>query len=347
MKSLSRVLIDGPAWIGDMVMAQTLFKLLKQRHPQASLDVLAPAWTQPLLERMPEVARAIALPFNHGELQLRQRYKFAKTLREHGYDQAILLRNSLKSALIPYWAQIKHRTGWLGELRYGLVNDWRRLNKNTHPSMAERFMALALEEGATLPTSYAFPRLEVSAEQVQTALYQHGLQRSRPILALCAGAEYGPAKRWPAEYFAEIANAKMQAGWQVWLFGSEKDKSITRKINLLCDEHCVDLAGKTSLAQAIDLLSLAQVVVTNDSGLMHIAAALGCVVIALYGSSSPEFTPPLAEKVSKLSLNLACSPCFQRECPLGHLNCLQNLRPLQVLQAIDSHLSQCAAAVPI
>lgn len=340
MDNPEKILIDGPAWIGDMVMAQSLFKLLKANYPNATLDVLAPSWTNPILARMPEINRAIELPFDHGELQIRKRHEFAKTLCRESYDWAILLRNSFKSALIPYWAQIKHRTGWIGEMRYGLLTDWRKLNKKAYPLMIERFMALAVAEGATLPMPYPRPSLQINPQDVEAALAAHQLNANEPVLILCPAAEYGPAKRWPAEYFAEVANAKIKDGWQVWLFGSRKDKDITQKINLLCDQSCKDLAGETSLAQAIDLMSLARAVVTNDSGLMHIAAALDRNIIAIYGSSSPGFTPPLTKNATKLSLKLDCSPCFQRECPLVHLDCLRKLRPRQVLRAIDEKLKQ-------
>ncbi len=335
MYSPSKILIDGPAWIGDMVMAQALFKLLKQQYPNAQIDVLAPAWTKPLLDRMPEVTEALVLPFGHGELQLARRYQLGRSLRAKGYDWAILLRNSFKSGLIPYWARIKLRTGWLGEMRYPLLNDWRKLDKKRHPLMVQRFMALAYKENEALPRDYPFPQLVVSPTSINNTLQSLGLEKpTAPILALCPGAEFGPAKRWPEEYFAEVANEKIKDGWQVWLFGSKKDKPITDKINTLCDHSCVDLAGQTQLTEVIDLLALARVVVTNDSGLMHIAAALGRTIIVMYGSSSAKFTPPLTRNVKKLSLDLECSPCFKRECPLGHMKCLIDLPPSRVLQAI-------------
>jgi len=331
----TKILIDGPAWIGDMIMAQTLFKLLKQRDPTCQIDVLAPVWTKPLLERMPEVSESVILPFKHKEFRIVERYQIAKSLREKNYKWALVLRNSFKSALIPYWANIPKRTGWIGECRFGLLNDWRKLDEARYPLMIERFMALALEPRAELPKHPALPKLIVSAESVQRTLANKQLNKpNQPVLALCPGAEFGVAKRWPLEYFAEVAKAKLKQGWAVWLFGSGKDKIITDAINVLCDHRCVNLAGKTELTEAIDLLSLTSMVVTNDSGLMHVSAALDRPLIVLYGSSSPKFTPPLAHRIKILSLNLSCSPCFKRECPLVHMNCLKNLAPASVLAAI-------------
>ncbi len=323
-----------------MVMAQSLFRLIKQCHPSVRIDVLAPAWTLALLSRMPEVHEALDLPFKHGQLKLMVRYRLAHSLRERGYDQAIVLPNSLKSALIPFWAKIPVRTGYVGEWRWGLLNDARHLDKSRLPMTVQRFVALGVHAGAALPAEFPRPSLAVTESGVEMALARLGLERpAAPLLALCSGAEFGSSKRWPAEYYAEVAKAKLAQGWQVWLFGSEKDAGITARLRSLAGMQCVDLAARTTLAEAIDLLSLADLVVSNDSGLMHVAAALGRKLVAIYGSSDPGLTPPLSGSAKILSLRLPCSPCFKRECPLGHTNCLRELKPDQVLQAIE----QCAS----
>lgn len=333
--SYPKILIIGPAWVGDMVMAQTLFILIKQQNPHASIDVLAPAWSEPLLARMPEVRQSLVLPFKHGELKLRERYQLAKKLRDNHYDLAFVLPNSFKSALIPFWAKIPQRTGWRGEMRWGLLNDIRYLNKQKLPLMIERFMALALPPLTTLSKPYPKPVLRISENERSLALAKHQLSLTgKPILALCPGAEFGPAKRWPAEYYAEVARTKLAEGWQVWIFGSPKDQQEAIIIQQETQNACVDLTGKTTLAEAIDLLSLANLVITNDSGLMHIAAALERPLVVLYGSSDPRFTPPLSERVKILSLQLSCSPCFERTCPLKHQRCLRDLHTPMVLQAI-------------
>ena len=332
------ILVIGPSWVGDMVMAQTLFKILKSRYPGSEIDVLAPAWSEPLLARMPEVNRALTLPAGHGELKLGLRYRLGRALRKEGYGQAIVLPNSLKSALLPFFAGIPRRTGWRGEMRYGLLNDIRTLDKTRYPLMVERFAALACDRDEQLPPALPWPRLETSAEGRDTALRKHGLSTDRPVLALCPGAEFGPSKRWPEGHYRAVAEAKIADGWQVWVFGSANDKAVA---DAICHGlpragagHCRVLAGETTLAEAIDLMALAACVVSNDSGLMHIAAALDRPLVAVYGSTSPAFTPPLGERVATLSIPVECGPCFQRECPLGHLKCLVGVEPRRVLDAI-------------
>ena len=319
-----------------MVLAQSLFKILRQRHPQSRLDVLAPAWTHPLLSRMPEVNEAIAAPFAHGRFDLGVRLALGRALRARRYDHAIVLPNSWKSALVPWAARIPRRTGFTGELRYGLLNDTRRLDPEKWPRTVDRFVALGLEAGATLP-EIPHPLLQTDTANAHAALTRLNHKPPKaPVLVLCPGAEYGPAKRWPAEYFAEVANAKLAQGWEVWLLGSDKDAVVTAAVQTLTQNRCLDLAGKTLLTEAIDLLALASVVVTNDSGLMHIAAALDLRLIAIYGSSDPRHTPPLGAHATALYLDLPCSPCFKRECPLGHLKCLKDLHPALVLEALGA-----------
>lgn len=331
----NNILIVGPAWVGDMVMAQCLFKLLKQNHPHAQLDVLAPAWSLPLLSRMPEVNKAISMNIAHGQLALRERYVIGKNLRQVNYQQAIVLPNSFKSAFIPWWAKIPQRTGWRGEMRYIVLNDMRLLDKNRYPLMIERFMALGLPAGSALPKDYPKPRLSISIASQQNALKKYGLTKDQPVLALCPGAEFGPAKRWPEKYYAEVAKAKLKLGYQVWLFGSPKDQPTAEHIMQLTQHRCINLTGKTTLADAIDLLSLSTMVVANDSGLMHITAALGKPMVAVYGPTSSKFTPPLDDHSRVLSLSLDCQPCFQRECPLGHGQCMVGLSPDKVITALD------------
>lgn len=317
-------------------MAQSLFKRLRQLHPATEIHVLAPAWSRPLLERMPEVSKAIDMPLGHGRLELASRWKLGKSLRGR-YRQAILLPNSWKSAIIPLAANIPLRTGWLGEVRYGLLNDARRLDKSWLTMTVQRFVALANDRGIRELPEIMPPLLTVHPDNATAAMAKLGLQYddSALLLALCPGAEYGEAKRWPAEYYAALAQQHIQGGGQVWLFGSDKDLPVCDEIAANAGEACHNLAGRTSLAQATDLLSLADLVVSNDSGLMHVAAALDRPLVAIYGSSDPGFTPPLNEQHRILDLGLDCSPCFKRECPLGHLNCLRNITVEQVSAALN------------
>ena len=319
-----------------MVMAQSLFKALKYRTPSAAIDVLAPSWSRPLLERMPEVAKAIDMPLGHGKIGLGARWRLGRKLRGRGYAQAILLPNSWKSGLVPFFAGIPRRTGWIGEQRYGLLNDIRKLDKEQLSMTVQRFVALAEEPDAPLPNIVP-PSLQVDTGSVQRSHTELQITLpAGPLLALCPGAEYGSAKRWPAEYYAELASNMSQQGWSVWLFGSGKDDAVCERVNKAAGGVCINLAGRTSLNQAVDLLSMARVVVTNDSGLMHVAAALERPLVALYGSSDPAFTPPLNAAGRILSLRLECSPCFKRICPLGHLKCLRDISVEKVQHTLES-----------
>lgn len=330
-----QILIVGPSWVGDTVISQSLLMLLKQQHPAALIDYLAPPWTLPLLARMPEVRHGINNPFGHGAIRLGERRALGKTLSERGYDQALVLPNSWKSALIPWFAGIRLRTGFRGEARWGLLNDVRQLDATALPQMVQRFAALALPAGAVPPSSLPQPALQSTTAQQQTVLARLGLATDKPVIAFCPGAEYGPAKRWPEMHFAALARLLAARGCVVWLIGSPKDHAVAETIARGAAGTCINLCGKTDIAEATDLLAASRLVVTNDSGLMHVAAAIGRPVIALYGSSSPQFTPPLSGGARILTLDIECSPCFQRECPLGHFKCLNDLSPERVFNAID------------
>ena len=332
---MSRILIVAPSWIGDAVLTQPLYKRLHQRHPNLTLDVLAPLWTHALFARMPEVHATIVSPFGHGELALKRRYQFGRELAERNYTQAIVLPNSLKSALIPYFAGIARRTGFLSQVRWGLLNDARHLEKDTLPLMVERFALLAEDAGTTVQRPLAVTRLKIDDTQRMATLAKLGLAAERPVAVLCPGAEYGPAKRWPAHYFAELAQKLAGAGYDVWLVGAAQDTVIGDEITRYSCGNCINLCGRTSLAEVIDLLACATLVVSNDSGLMHIAAALDRPLIAIYGSSSPAFTPPLSAGAQIVKLDVPCSPCFKRVCPLGHFNCMKQLSATQVWERIE------------
>jgi heptosyltransferase-2 len=339
--SARSVLVIGPSWVGDMVMSQVLYRYLRQTRPGVVIDVLAPAWSEPLLQRMPEVRAALPLPVGHGELGLGRRWRLGRELSLRRYDQALLLPNSLKSALVPLFAGIPHRTGWRGEMRYGLVNDLRVLDEQALPLMVQRFVALAQAPGETVPAQLPPPRLAVNQEQALRCREQLGLASDRPLLALCPGAEFGGAKRWPAASYGELARRYLTQGWQVVLLGSSNDQPVTAVIRQHCEgcDGCFDLAGRTRLAEAVDVLSLATAVVSNDSGLMHIAAALGRPLVAIYGATSPDFTPPLSDNAALVVSAIDCAPCFERECPLVHHRCMRDTSPGRVADELEALLA--------
>ena len=328
-----KILIVGPAWVGDMVIAHALVRTLRAAEPAAEVHVVAPPATAPLARRMPGVADAVTLPVRHGELGWEARRGVGRALRRVGYDRAIVLPNSFKSALVPFFARIPRRTGWRGEWRYGVLNDVRTLDSERLPRLIDRFVAL----GDTSPAANrdVEPKLIADPARAAALVAEFGLAVDRPVLALCPGAEYGPAKRWPAAHYAAVAAEHVHRDGVVWLFGAHGDATacaaIRASVPPSVQARVFDLAGRTQLLDAVDLLSLARQVVTNDSGLMHVACALGVPVVAIYGSSSPNFTPPLSQCARVVRDELPCSPCFEWTCPLGHTDCLNRLMPERVM----------------
>ena len=324
-------LIVGPSWVGDMVMAQSLFKLLKAREPDRPLDVLAPEWSLPIVARMPEIRGGIASETAHGEIGIATRRRIAATLFGD-YDRAIVLPRSFKAALIPWLARVPSRTGYRGESRFVLINDVRPFDRDVLDQTVKRFVALGLAAGEALPASLPDPSLDVSTENQGRAITALGLDTSQPVIAMMPGAEYGPAKCWPLDYFTALAARLDEAGYRVWVLGSNKDAAAGERI--AAGSRALNLCGQTSLEDVIDLLAACEQAVSNDSGLMHIAAAVGIRVHGIYGSSSSKFTPPLTTSREIHEIDLDCRPCFERECPLGHLRCLKEIQPARIFDRI-------------
>jgi heptosyltransferase-2 len=271
---------------------------------------------------MAQVDEVLEADLRHGELQLGDRWRLGRRLRERGYDEAYVLPNTMKSALAPSFARIPLRVGYLGESRVGLLNRIHKAGADREP-MALHYARLAEESGAEPTLPLPAPALSFSKEGVAAAAARFRIEGR--YIALCPGAEYGPAKRWP--YFRELA-ARLDA--QVVLLGSRGDLKQGEGI------QGANLIGKTTLDEAIDLIAGAAAVVSNDSGLMHVAAATGTPLVALFGSSSPEHTPPLSARARVVWLRPECSPCFERECPLGHFKCLRELSVERVLQELKA-----------
>jgi len=318
-----------------MVMAQSLFITLKKEHPHSEIDVVAPAWSVPLIKRMPEIHQAVELPVGHKQLGLFSRYKIGKTLRARHYDQAIVTPRSFKSALIPFFAKAKKRTGYRGEMRYGLLNDIRVLDKTILKQTVQRYVALGMSPGSTLSSEVPFPKLDIDSENQKQLVKKLQLKTENPIVGFMPGAEYGPAKQWPVAYFNQLASLLNKQNVDVWVFGSEKEVASGEAI-ASGNDNVTNLCGKTSLTDVVDLLALTRDTVTNDSGLMHIACATGRRVVAIYGSSDPKYTPPLSDNATIAYKGLDCSPCFKRSCPYGHADCLNNIKPGDILNQLES-----------
>ena len=331
---MTHTLIIAPQWIGDAVMTEPLLRRLHARGERLTVGALP--WVAPVYRAMPQVADVIEFPFAHGGLQFKARRSMAKRLAGQ-FDKAYVLPNSLKSALLPFLASIPQRIGYLGEARVGLLTH-RLKNPKNKPPMVAFYSALSGECGLDNDR----PELHMAAAQVEATLQELGLSRGAYVV-FAPGAEFGPAKRWPARHFSELA-AQLDA--TVVLLGSGKEAAlcdeIAAPVNAVQAGRCLNLAGKTSLPQALALIAASRSTVSNDSGLMHVAAALGVPQVAIFGSSSPLHTPPLSDKARVLWLKndpayqppLDCAPCFARDCPLGHTRCLNDISAARVLQAL-------------
>ena len=333
---MTKALIIAPQWIGDAVMTEPLLRRLAARGERLTVGALP--WVAPVYRAMPQVADVIEFPFAHGGLQLKARRSIAKRI-EGQFDKAYVLPNSLKSALLPLLARIPERIGYLGETRIGLLTHRLKNPKNKPPMVA--FYSALSGEGDLQGDR---PQLQMHTAEIAATLDGLGLQRGRYVV-FAPGAEFGPAKRWPAHHFSELA---AQLDGPVVLLGSGKEAAlcdeIAAPVNARQPGKCLNLAGKTSLPQALALIAGCRSAVSNDSGLMHVAAAFGVPQVAIFGSSSPLHTPPLNDKARVLWLKaepayqppLDCAPCFARECPLGHTRCLNDISALQALQALQA-----------
>ena len=334
-----KFLIVGPSWVGDAVMAQTLYKLIKKSNKDSKIEVLSPNWSIAILERMEEVSRSITSPFNHGELKLKARFELAKQLREEGYERAIIMTNSLKSSLIPFFANIPVRTGWLGEMRFGLINDLRSKEERNYPLMIEQFAKLSINPNEDLKKSLPYPSLRIDSHNLKEKLIDFGIDPEKPSLAICPGAEFGPVKKWPSNYYAEVCNEYLSNDWNVLVFGSQNDQITGNAIQEAIDKelsgHFFNLIGKTSLLDVIDLLSYCKKVVTNDSGLMHIAAAVDTPLVAVYGPSSPQFTPPLIHNHVVLRKAEGLDKIREGSEAHGYHESLIAIKPSEVLEGLN------------
>ncbi|MCL4114480.1 lipopolysaccharide heptosyltransferase II [Vibrio lentus] len=342
-----KILVIGPSWIGDMVMSQSLYITLKKRFPECVIDVMAPKWCMPILDRMPEVNSAIDMPLGHGQFEFWKRRALGKQLKNAGYTHAYILPKSAKSALIPWFAAIPNRIGWRGEFRYGLLTDLRS-NMKSFQYMTERYYALAYPKKDMTGSEVfggieksPYPKLHIDKQIQLDTLKKYDLDTSSKIIGLCPGAAFGSAKKWPEHYYSQVAEKMCRKGYQVWIFGSQGDLDACQTLyDLVPNElhpQLSILAGKTSLIEAVDLLAACDSIVGNDSGLLHVASALDCHVVGIYGPTTPKYAPPLTDNKDIVYTDIECSPCAKRECPLGHNKCMNELHPDRVLARLETY----------
>jgi heptosyltransferase II len=338
---MHRILVIAPNWIGDAVMSEPLLAAIKAPHPHALIDVLATPWVAPVYRACSEVTELIEADLRHGQLQWGLRRALATQIKKRNYASCYVLPNSLKSALIPWLANIPVRVGYQGELRRFLLTETKANSPKTQRiPMVEHYANLCApsrNSDAAIRAPQLIPTVS-ALESARTRLQSAGIQ-TNTLVVLCPGAEYGPSKRWPAAHFAALAQLILEANpnASVVLLGSPSDSAIGDAIvsSAASQGRIFNWCGATSLDEAIAIISLCSKVVSNDSGLMHIAAALHIPQVAVFGSSDPNHTPPNSAKASIISLHLPCSPCHQRECPLGHLNCLNQISPERVFAVLQ------------
>ena len=335
MSSKEKFLIIAPSWIGDLIISQSLLKYLKKEYPNCQIDMIVRPELTNLVKMMPEVKNIYPLDIKHKEFGLIKRHILAKEIKKHLYSTSIILPNSFKSAIIPWLANIPVRIGYNRELRLFLLNKKYSLIKHKD-SMVNRYLKLA--DGSY--SNVIRPSLLINGDSSKLISRKYLINNSKKNIVLCPEAEYGSAKRWPINKWMQLANFYKEKDYNVYFLG--KNKSLETKYqNILKKDSIISLLGKTSLEEAAYILSIVDLVVTNDSGLMHIAASVNTNLISIFGSSSPFYTPPLmkdqfGEVIYKA---LTCSPCFKRECPLQHLNCLNNISSEEILDKSSKYLN--------
>lgn len=331
---MTRALIIAPQWIGDAVMSEPLLARLAARGER--LSVAALPWVAPVYRAMPPVAEVIDLPFAHGRLDWSARRALGRSWRGR-FDAAYVLPNSIKAALLPWFARVPRRIGYRGEGRWLLLTE-QHPNPPGRPPMVPFYLALS---GAPAHGDER-PALAFAPERLAQACAAAGVAPGG-FFVFAPGAEYGPAKVWPPAHYAELARAlHAEHGQPVLLLGSAKEAALCGEIAAAAPGACRVLAGQTSLLDAMVLIGASRGMVSNDSGLMHVAAAFGLPQVAVFGSTSPEHTPPLNPRARVLwlkdELGLPCMPCFERTCRFGHYRCLAAVDAARVQAALAAAL---------
>lgn len=325
---MQKILIIPQNWLGDIVMSQTLLKKVKSENPNTKIDILINSTFKSLVERMPEINEAIILDCKHKELGILKRLNLAKEIKG-SYNQSIILSRSIKSALIPYLAKIPIRTGELGESRYILINDLKKFSKENRRKTALRYVSMFSKKEEALKEKY-FPSLKSDPENIKFLSDKHKLNQDKKIVIFAPGAAFGPSKMWPAENFKKLGE-KLNKKFFILILGANNEKRIGDKI--ITNENMINLCGKTTITDVIDLMHISEFCVSNDSGLMHLASATNTKSISIYGATSPELTPPLTNNKKIHYRGISCSPCFEKKCKYGHYNCLVKIQAEDVFKS--------------
>ena len=337
----SPILVVPYLWIGDFVRCHSVVRLLKARFPNRPVDVLASTLCAPLTEYMPGLRRAVVVDLPRKRPAFAQQFALARRLKRENYGSALIMPRTWKSALAPFFAGIPERTGFFGEVRLLLLNDL-RYGERRLPRMVDRCAALALPPRAELPLEWPMPELKVPRGEVEMWLRERGLAGDRPVVALAPGA-VGPSKRWPAGAYAVLVRNLLDSGLAVWVVGGPQEKNLAKEI--IGETSARDLTG-TDLRNAVLALAAAAIAVSNDSGLLHVGAALGTPSIGIFGPTSPWHWAPLNPLAATIetTTELDCRPCHKPVCSLVHHRCMRDIPPQQVFAAVDQALTALVPA---
>jgi len=328
---ISPILLVPYMWIGDFVRCHTVVSVLRQRFPGRPVDMLATTLCAPLADYMPGVRKAIVADLPRSRLALAQQFALAERFKREGYGMALVMPRTWKSALAPFFAGIRQRVGFAGEVRIGLLNDL-RFGERKLPRMVDRCAMLALPRGSPQPPTWPAPELKVPPAEIAAWRSRRGLAADgRPVVALAPGA-VGPSKRWTTEGYAALTRRLIADGCAVWVLGGPNEKELATAIIGDCGAR--DLTG-TDLRDAVLALAAAAVAVSNDSGLLHVAAAAGTPSIGIFGPTSPWHWAPLnpLAAVIETQSELSCRPCHKPVCRLVHHRCMHDIAPETVLAA--------------
>lgn len=320
-----KILIVAPAWLGDLIISLSFIKAIKKVHKNSQIDLLVNENLVDIAKHFPDISNVISSKTRHGKLSLLYRINLGYRLRKKNYIYCYILSNSLKSSITPFVAKIKHRVSYLGEFRYGLVNQIIK-GIDRKAGMANRYLNL-------INTEYTSELKPNIVPKIYNMNVIDKFELNKNYIVFCPDAEFGPSKKWPVRKWVNLANI-LQSDYKVVFVGV--DTSMRSSLDKMKSDNCINLIGRTSLDEVTLILSQSICVVSNDSGLMHVAAALNIPIVGIYGSSSPKYTPPLAESDKKAIIyqNLSCSPCFKRKCPLGHLKCMEDISVDSVRQSV-------------
>lgn len=333
---LGRILLIGPDTVSHLLCTQALCIQLLAHYPNARIDIVASESLSGLINSIPQIQTHFPLETQNKKLSVKNIFKLVKKLKPEAYQQAIVLTDNYRPALLSWLTRIRSRIGFGSLIRLGLLNDIRTSNAEQYDLLIQRYVSLAYhahdpDAAQKIPT----PKLEVQDDTVKNTCHRYQLHDHKPILIICPGSPLGDTHRWPAKYFAAVANVKLDAGWQVWLIGHNSDQPYAAEIQTRTQKPCIDFTGRLNLEETIALLSIGKQVVTNESEWMHIASVLNKPTIAIYGAHHPSLEPPLSKYTKVVSIEIPCKPCNQRQCPDQHYRCLRDILP----ETITHHLN--------